>query len=71
MFWLAWYRGPEYHEQHINRWSPDLVKDRGMRWIGYMFIPSHFLLAGIIAAAGYAYGGWFMATSLIVWGMPG
>jgi fatty-acid desaturase len=69
MFWLAWYRGDAYHQQHIKRWAPDLYKDKGMRWIGYLFLPSHFLMAGIIAAAGYAYGGWFMAASLLVWGM--
>jgi stearoyl-CoA desaturase (delta-9 desaturase) len=69
VFWLAFWRGPHYHAEHIRRWVPDLMKDPVLRWIGYMFLPSHFLLAGILAAAGYAYGGAFMATSFIVWGI--
>jgi fatty-acid desaturase len=69
IFWLAWHRGPEYHREHVRRWAPDLEKDPGMRWIGYMFLPSHFVMAGVLALAGYAYGGAFMAASFVIWGM--
>jgi fatty-acid desaturase len=69
LFWLAFWRGPHFHDQHTRRWVPDLLKDPVLRWIGYMFLPSHFLVAGVLAAAGYAYGGAFMAASFIVWGV--
>jgi fatty-acid desaturase len=69
MFWLAFWKGPELHAEHIRRWVPDLVKDPVLRWIGAMFLPSHFLAAAVIGAAGYAYGGYWMATSFLVWGM--
>ena len=69
MFWLGFWEGPEAHETHIRRWVPDLLKDPVLRWIGAMFLPSHFLAAGVIGAAGYAYGGWPMAASFVVWGV--
>jgi len=69
MFWLAFWRGSKEHAEHIRRWSPDIAKDPVLRWIGYMFLPSHFALAAVLLAAGYAYGGWFMATSFVVWGV--
>ena len=37
MFWLAFWRGPEAHAQHIRRWAPDLEKDPVLRWIGNLF----------------------------------
>ncbi|MEX2173783.1 MAG: fatty acid desaturase [Pirellulaceae bacterium] len=69
VFWLSWWEGSVAHDEHLRRWVPDLVKDPVLRWIGYMFLPSHFLLAGVLAVAGYAYGGWAMAASFIVWGI--
>jgi fatty-acid desaturase len=69
VFWLFFWKGSKYHAEHTQKWVPDLLKDPVLRWIGYMFLPSHFLLAAAIAAAGYAYGGWYMATSFVVWGV--
>jgi len=68
-FWLCFWKGPDAHAEHIQRWVPDLAKDPVLRWIGYLFLPSHFAFAAILAAAGYAYGGWFMAASFVVWGL--
>jgi fatty-acid desaturase len=69
MFWLGFWEGSVAHEIHTRRWVPDLLKDPVLRWIGALFLPSHFLAAGVIAAAGYAYGGWPMAMSFVVWGV--
>jgi len=69
MFWLAFWKGPVHHAEHIRRWVPDLVKDPVLRWIGMLFLPSHFVFGLLIMAAGYAYGGWWMATSFLMWGM--
>jgi len=68
-FWLAWsFRGEEY-EKHVNRWAPDLTKDPGMRWVGYMFLPSQLLSGVILMGVGYWMDGWMMATSMLVWGL--
>ena len=67
--WLTVTRGPVAHAAHNNRWAPDLIKDPGMRWVGNLFLPSHFLMAGILYAAGYAYGGTYMAASFLIWGL--
>jgi stearoyl-CoA desaturase (delta-9 desaturase) len=69
MFWLAYTLKGEARDRHVRRWAPDLEKDPMMRWIGAMFIPSHFILGGILLAAGYAMGGWYMAASLLVYGL--
>ncbi len=69
IFWLSFWNGSKAHDEHLRRWSPDLYKDPVLRWIGYLFLPSHFLMAGVLALAGYAYGGWWMVASFLVWGM--
>jgi stearoyl-CoA desaturase (delta-9 desaturase) len=69
MFWLAFWKGSKAHDEHIRRWAPDLYKDPVLRWIGYLFLPSHFFVAGLLLAAGYLYGGWWMAVSFLVWGL--
>jgi fatty-acid desaturase len=69
VFWLLVWPGAKAHDEHIRRWAPDLVKDRVLVTIGYLFLPSHFLMAGVLAAAGYFYGGWWMAASWVVWGV--
>ena len=69
MFWLGFWQGPEIHAKHINRWVPDLVKDPVLVRIGNLFLPSHFAFAAVVFAAGYAYAGWPMALSFLVWGV--
>jgi stearoyl-CoA desaturase (delta-9 desaturase) len=69
MFWLGWMTHGEQYEAYVQRWAPDLVKDPVMRWLGYMFLPSHILSGAALMAGGYWLGGWYMATSLLVWGV--
>ena len=69
VFWLGFWEGSEAHAAHIRRWVPDLYKDPVLRWIGALFLPSHFVFAAVLAAAGYAYAGWPMAASFVVWGV--
>ena len=69
VFWLSFWGGAEAHAAHIRRWVPDLYKDPVLRWIGALFLPSHFVFAAVLAAAGYAYAGWPMAASFVVWGV--
>ena len=69
MFWLAYMTHGRDYKAHIDRWAPDLAKDPVIRWIGASFLPMQFLLGGLLAAAGYWVGGWYMATSFVVWGL--
>lgn len=69
VFWLTVTRGPKEHAEHNRRWAPDIMKDPGLRLIAALFLPSHFLMAGLLIAAGYAYGGTYMAISFLTWGL--
>ena len=68
-FWLAWLLGGKEKEEHLNRWVPDLAKDRSMRIAHLLFLPTHFVTGLLLFGAGYWMGGWYMATSLLVWGL--
>jgi fatty-acid desaturase len=69
MFWLAFMQKAKAHQEHIERWSPDLLKDPVVRWISALFLPSHFPLAILLGVIGYSIGGWMMAGSYVVYGM--
>lgn len=55
--------------KYAMRWAPDLAKDQTMLWLMRATIPMHFVLAFIMLGIGYAIGGWYMAASLVMWGM--
>lgn len=40
-----------------------------MRWIGYMFLPSHIVSGLVLLAVGQWIGGPYMAASMLVWGL--
>jgi len=69
IFWLAFMQKAKAYEEHIHRWSPDLLKDPVVRWIGAMFLPLQFAFAALLGAIGYGLGGWPLAASFVVWGM--
>ncbi|HEX5103261.1 MAG TPA: fatty acid desaturase, partial [Pirellulaceae bacterium] len=69
IFWLAHMLQAKAHEEHVKRWSPDLLKDPVVRFIGSMFLPAQFAFGLLLGTIGYAYGGWFMAASFMAWGM--
>ena len=69
IIWLAFMQKAKAHEEHVQRWSPDLLKDPVVRFIGAMFLPSQFAFAAIIGGLGYLYGGGYMAASFVFWGM--
>lgn len=69
IFWLGWATHGTAYEAHVKRWAPDLIKDPMMRWVGYMFLPSHILSGIALMAIGYWFGGWYLGTSLLVWGL--
>ena len=69
MNWLGWTRPSKEHAAHLQRWAPDLQRDKVLQFVDMMFLPSHFLLGAAMMGAGYALGGWPMAMSFLVWGM--
>ena len=69
VFWLGWAIHGKEHAAHVNRWAPDLARDPGMRWLGYLFIPIHVLSGVLLMVAGYWLGGTSMAVSFLVWGL--
>jgi stearoyl-CoA desaturase (delta-9 desaturase) len=69
MWWLAWSISGAEHEGHVNRWAPDLAKDRVMRWVGHLFLPSHIVCGLALLAIGQWMGGPYMAASMLTWGL--
>jgi len=74
--WTAYKRTPEEIEELHSRWIPDLKDDKVLKFLDNMFLPLQFALGLAMGAVGYAIGqmsdpgnGWYMCTSMIVWGM--
>ncbi len=69
MIWLFPHQtGPEKDELHM-RWAPDLRKDKFIWFMHRTFIVWHLVLGLALGIGGYLAGGWYLATSLVVWGM--
>ncbi|MCP4190822.1 MAG: acyl-CoA desaturase [Planctomycetaceae bacterium] len=69
VFWLAWQYPADDLRKHHQHWAPDLAKDPVLQFIGKTFILWHVVLAAVIFGLGYAFSGFQMACSLVVWGM--
>jgi stearoyl-CoA desaturase (delta-9 desaturase) len=69
IFWLAWRRRHTEHERHVRRWAPDLAQERMFTFLARTFVLWHFLMGGVLFAAGYALGGRYMAWSFLIWGL--
>ena len=69
MMWLGFPTHRGVRADHLKKWAPDLYRERGMRIMDYLFLPLHFAAGLTLAAIGFAIGGWYMATSLVLWGM--
>ena len=68
-YWLAFVTRDRDYESYVQKWAPDLYRDPVMRFIGRMFLPSHFLLSGLLFGLGYYFGGSYLAWSWLVWGV--
>jgi stearoyl-CoA desaturase (delta-9 desaturase) len=69
MLWLVRGRSAAQHQEHLQRWAPDLLRERALRVLSTAFLLCQFVFGGLLFAAGYALGGWPMATSFLVWGV--
>lgn len=68
-FWLAFKVGGKDSGEFYRKWAPDLYRDRYIRYLDYAFIPINVLVSLAIMGAGYAFGGWDVAISWLVWGV--
>ena len=69
IFWLAVWKGPRPTPSTFAAGCPTWPKIRSSAGSAAMFLPSHFVFGLLLMAAGYAYGGWYMAASFLVWGV--
>ena len=69
MFWLAFHTHSGERKAYLQRWAPDLYKDRGMRIIDVLFLPMHIVSGIVLYGIGYAFGGNDFGLSLLVWGL--
>ncbi len=74
MFWFIPQLGNEWHKELLDRYAPDLMKDRVMVWLHWMFLPSHIACGAVLFAIGYygtaiGLGGAWYGWSMVVWGL--
>ncbi|WP_153557773.1 acyl-CoA desaturase [Roseimaritima sediminicola] len=69
MFWLAFHTHTGDRQTYLQRWVPDLLKERGMRVLDKLFLPLHVLNGVVLTGLGYWLGGAEMAVSFLVWGV--
>lgn len=69
MFWLAFHTHNGDRAAHLKRWVPDLYRDRGIRFMDYLFLPLHILSGFVLFGLGYAYGGTDVGISWVIWGL--
>ena len=69
IFWLAYHTHNGNRDAYLQKWAPDLYKLRGMRIMDYLFLPIHIVSGAILFGVGYYFGGAFLGTSLLVWGL--
>lgn len=67
--WTIWAMNESQLAAHYRTYVPKLIKEPLMRKLnGRLYIVCHFLMASMLALAGFLIGGWWMAVSLVVWG---
>ncbi len=69
VFWLAFHTHNGDRASHLQRWAPDLYKERGMRILDKLFLPLHVAVGVALLGIGWALGGIQLGLSLLVWGM--
>lgn len=74
MFWFMPNWGEKSNKAVMQKYASDIMKDRMMRFLHVMFLPSHLILGLALLAVGYfgqfigMQGGWYSALSMLFWG---
>jgi stearoyl-CoA desaturase (delta-9 desaturase) len=74
MFWFMPNFGRKWDREIIRRYAPDILKDKVMVVIHYLFLPSHIALGVVLFLIGYfgtplGLGGVRSGMSLVLWGL--
>ena len=69
MGWLVYHTHCGDRKAHLQRWVPDLYKERGMRILDVMFLPIQFMCGSVLFGLGYLFGGTQLGLSLLIWGL--
>ncbi|MGE0761456.1 MAG: acyl-CoA desaturase [Pirellulaceae bacterium] len=69
MLWCMARSTPAERTAMQQRWAPDLARDPVLRFLDRTFLHWHLLLAAVLGGIGLLFGGWYLACSLVVWGM--
>lgn len=69
MFWCMQRMTPEARYEMHHRWAPDLADDPVLQFLDRTFLLWQIVIAVTLGAIGYAFGGWQMAASFLVWGV--
>jgi len=67
--WLAYAIRGQEAKDNAQRWAPDLANDAGVRFVANLFLPTHFIVGGVLFALGYAFGDTTLGISWLVWGL--
>lgn len=73
---MLWFMPEAVHiwdRRVMEKYAPDMLKDKVMVWIHRMFLPSHIALGLVLFLVGYfgtaiGGGGWFGGLSMLLWG---
>lgn len=69
MFWLFPRPYDPAWAEIRQRYAPDLLKDPFLRFLDRSFLAWHLGLGLALLGLGWAWGGWWLGLSLVVWGM--
>lgn len=69
MLWIYPFKSVEERQDLLTHWAPDMAKDPVVSWVSKHFLLTHFVVGFALLGLGYAYGGWNMAMSFMMWGV--
>jgi stearoyl-CoA desaturase (delta-9 desaturase) len=74
MLWFMPNFGQRWHREIAEKYAPDILKDKMMLVLHYLFLPSHLALGVVLFLIGYfgtaiGLGGWRSGASMVFWGL--
>jgi stearoyl-CoA desaturase (delta-9 desaturase) len=74
MLWFMPNFGRVWHRELVEKYAPDMLKDKMMLVLHYLFLPSHLALGVVLFLIGYfgtaiGLGGWRAGFSMVFWGL--
>lgn len=73
MTWFMPNRGMKWQKELLQRYAPDIMKDKMMIALHKLFLPTHLIVGAGLYAVGYfgaaiGLGGWENGLSMVAWG---